>query len=342
MPRTKFSAFPSQYEHFQSPLDCQRAYEKGWMGCVPNEPAKERFRELVMQTSGYRSFADAAHDNAFAGSGKGKLVLAFRTVQELFPDAYPGEAQQTGCCVSMGTRNALLITFACQYFAKRGQGLPEVPDVGEHTGVFSNAPIYWFRGYGGDGWDCPTAATVAVKHVGLVPCRDYGGGVDLSHCNAHNDHMYGSQRPPDSLIDKFGDHRASSAAEINNFEELADALANGFGVNSCGGEGFSGKRDDNGVMNRAGSWSHSMGYGGTDDREIVHKTYGDSLVAIEQSWGQWGSGPRKILGTDMEIPEGWFWARWKDVQRRYMVAFSGTKSWKPAPLGDWGAHAAYN
>jgi hypothetical protein len=340
--KAKFTAFPAQYEHFQSPEDCHRAYDKGWMGCIPNEAAKEKFRDLVRETSGYKSFADAAHDHGFAGSGKGKLVLAFRAVEALFPGAYPGEAQQTGCCVSMGTRNALLLTFACQYFAQRAQGLPQIPEAGIHTGAFSNAPIYWFRGSNGDGWDCATAAMVACKYVGLVPCKDWGDGVDLTHCNAHNDHMYGGQRPPHELIDKFGDHRAQSAAEINSFEELSDALANGFGVNTCGGEGFSGHRDENGVMNRAGAWSHSMGFGATDDRAIVHKLYNDSLVAVEQSWGMWGSGPRKIVGTDMELPNGWFWARWKDVQHRWMGAFSGTKTWKPNPLGDWGTKAAYN
>ncbi len=344
-PVPKFQKWPSQHPAFESPGDIQRAYDSGWQGCIPNPKAKERFRDVVRETSGYQSFADAAHDNRFAGSGKGKLVLGFRAVEAIWKYAYPGGAQQCGCCVSMSTRNALLMTFACQHFSNKSRephGLPEVPDDGQRNCVFSNAPIYWFRGSNGDGWDCPTAAAVACKYVGLVPCRDWGDGVDLTHCTRDNDHMYGAQRPPHELIEKFGDHRAASAAEITSLEELADALANGFGVSTCGGEGFSGHRNEDGLMERSGSWSHAMHENGIDWRDSTIAKYKEPLILYEQSWGMWGSGPREIRGTDMEIPNGFFWVRWSAVKNRWRCCFSGTKSWKPSPLEDYGGTEAYN
>ena len=49
----KFTAFPEQYTHFQSPSDCQAAYERGWQGCIPNPEAVERFKSFCRDTSGY-------------------------------------------------------------------------------------------------------------------------------------------------------------------------------------------------------------------------------------------------------------------------------------------------
>jgi hypothetical protein len=70
-----------------------------------------------------------------------------------------------------------------------------------------------------------------------------------------------------------------------------------------------------------------MAYTGVDDRDEVKAKYGGPLVLIQNSWGEFNSGPRRIMGTNIDIPIGSFWARWSDISRRYMCAFSSVAGW---------------
>jgi hypothetical protein len=74
---------------------------------------------------------------------------------------------------------------------------------------------------------------------------------------------------------------------------------------------------------------------GADDRKEIHQKYGGPLVLLLNSWGRFNAGPRKVLGTDIEIPEGSFWARWKDVARREYIAYSGVNGWPARTLPDF-------
>ena len=83
----------------------------------------------------------------------------------------------------------------------------------------------------------------------------------------------------------------------------------------CSGYGFSSKRDSNGIAKRSGGWSHAMAWIACDDsREI----YNETLFLVQNSWGKWNSGPKR-LGQ----PDGSFWIREKDA--RGML--SGRGSW---------------
>ena len=105
-----------------------------------------------------------------------------------------------------------LITFGCDYLMQKlnpvggsPEGLPDVPADGEATGVFSNAVWYWFRGYNGDGWDTPEAVEVALNKCGAMVCKVYPDlGVDLTHCNAHNDHLSGASHSRQMVSDVDG------------------------------------------------------------------------------------------------------------------------------------------
>jgi len=48
-------------------------------------------------------------------------------------------------------------------------------------------------------------------------------------------------------------------------------------------------------------------------------------------------GPRRIRGTDIDIPIGSFWARWSDLKSREMIAVSGVPGWPPKKLKNFGA-----
>jgi hypothetical protein len=51
--------------------------------------------------------------------------------------------------------------------------------------------------------------------------------------------------------------------------------------------------------------------------------YKEPLALVQNSWGNWNDGSRRIFGTKLDIPIGSFWARWSDIKNREMIAVSG-------------------
>lgn len=336
-----FTAWPQQHQEL-TPRGLFDAYSKGWMGCHPRDPVEEeKLRALTMATCGFGNVSDAAHANGWADSAAGKLVASFLHVQSVWDDCLPGERQKAGSCVSHATAKACLTTFGCELVANLPdpltgllEGPPEVPAAGRKAGVVSSVAIYLFRGFAGHGWQCPIAARVVVDQGGVVIMKDYPElGLDLTHCTRE---LEDKHNVPENWAQEFHKHPIHSAAECNSFEEIRDALYNGYGVSSCGSEGFSDERNEDGVSRRQGSWAHAMAYIGADDRESTKSKYGGPLVLIQNSWEDWDHGPRRIMGTDKDIPVGSFWAKWSDVSRRYAVAFSNVKGWPPKKLPDYG------
>ena len=83
-----------------------------------------------------------------------------------------------------------------------------------------------------------------------------------------------------------------------------------------------------------------MAYIGADDRPETHRKYGGPLLLVLNSWGaRWNSGPRGVMGTSLEIPQGSFWAKWSDLARRDAYAIAGLNGWPrkalPDYLGGW-------
>jgi hypothetical protein len=98
-----------------------------------------------------------------------------------------------------------------------------------------------------------------------------------------------------------------------------------------------GERDENGVSRRTPKgWGHALAIVGVDDRPEIVAKYDGPLVLIQNSWAKWNSGPRRVYGTDFQIPEGAFWSRWKDARNRYFVAFSSVNGWPRKQLPDYG------
>ncbi len=339
-----FQQWPEQFEAL-SPEQLLAAYDNGLAGAVKDEAAEEELNARFQSTTGYGSLADAAHDNHWADSGAGKLVVPFLYAEKLWPGCLPGDRQLVGSCVSHGTAKALLITLACEIVAGKPdpvtgllEGAPEVPPAGIQTGVVHPSPIYWTRGYNGHGWSCSTAANRVVDTVGIVICKNYEDlGVDLTEVTRTHETMYGARPVPPAWKEEFGKHKVQSAAELDSFEEVRDTLFNGYGISSCGSEGYSSTRDENGVSKRSGRWAHAMAYIGADDRAETKQKYGEPLVLICNSWGVWNRGGRRVFGTTIDIPEGAFWTPWSHAKNRYAVAFSIVNGWPSRKLPDLGA-----
>jgi hypothetical protein len=338
-----YSWFPQKEsgDHAWKPDEVIRMYNAGFAGCGRDDEAKEK----LLRSVEWPHAEDACHHFGLADSGEGGLYLTFPAIEQLYPGGIPGAAQQRGDCVSHDTKNAALATMCNEIVAGkpdelsgRIEGAPKVSATGIQNGILSTEYLYWWRGYNGDGWSCGAAADVARTKGALVPRNAYPeAGIDLSEYSGRLAGKYGSQEPPDSILAIGQSHIVRTVTNIETFESLRDLIANGYGVSSCGGEGFSNQRDENGFSRRSGSWSHAMAIWGVDSRQIIVDKYGDNLCLVMNSWGRWNSGGRTILGTNIQIPEGAFWARWRDIQRRDFYALSGANGFPAQKLPDWGS-----
>ena len=330
---------------FENVYDVVAAYEGGYVGAYSNPEAAEALRDQIKAAGGIPDGAMACSTYKLEETGKGKLSLPFLEILKLYPDALPGGAQGRGDCVSWSTRNACLGTMCCEITSgipdpnsNRLEGAPEVSTAARLNGVLSTEAFYNWRRHGGDGWSCAEAAQVALNDSGLWLRKKYDEiDVDFTQYSSRNAGIYGSRTPPESWRAIGKDHRVQTITEVEEYEALRDLLANGYCVSSCGSEGFSDQRDEHGVSRRRGSWAHALAYLAVDDRPETIKLYGQPLVLVQNSWGSWNDGGRRILGTTIDIPVGSFWALWSDIKNRYMVAISGVNGWPPKKLKSYGA-----
>ncbi len=330
-------------------------YNRGFMGARYDPDAMGRFRDAMPEPDGDL----VCHKYGLADGGKDKLVIPFVHALEMFPGCWPGPGQGRGDCVSWSTRNAALLTLVCDIVSGlpdentgKPEEKPDVPEAGIKDGVLSTEAIYWYRGYDGDGWQCPDAAIIACKKGGVVLRQNYQTlGFDLTRYNAKMAGKYGRQAPPSNVEDMTNDHLIHQATDLNSFEAARDMLWSGRGVSTCGGEGLSDTRDEWGVSRRQGNWSHAMAYIGADDRPEIKQKYSEPLVLDLNSHGKFNKGSRDIYDSakmvppakrqlwidrgivnsqtgNIMIPEGSCWIRYSEMRNREMIAFAGVKGWE--------------
>lgn len=321
--------------------DIVRMYEAGYAGVWRDDNATAD----LLSAQAIPEIEDAAHLYGWADHAAKELVAPFLNVNRLFPGCWPGRAQERGDCVSHGQRNANLTAMVGDIIAglpdeKDGEieGVPDdVSPQGLKDGVLSTEATYWMRGYNGDGWSCSSSARVAQTSSGMVLRKEYPElGIDLSQYSGSLAGKYGAKEPPENIQKMAQQHLVRDVARVNSFEGLRDALAQGAGIQTCGGEGFSSSRDENGFSRRQGGWSHSFAFVGTDDRDVVVQKYGEPLVCCLNSWANWNGGGTRILGTQLDILGGMWWALWSAVKNRDIFAMSGGNGWAKKKLTFFG------
>lgn len=338
------------------------AYEQGFIGAYYDGDAHDQRVAESQATTGFTTIHDAATANGWAGSFAGQLVVPYVYVMEAYPDCWPGPPQERGDCVSKSDSNAILGTMVCDVVSglpdpRTGklESLPEVCEEGIRNGVISSEWVYWFRGSNGDGWSCDASASWRTK-TGIMLRNDYPElGVNFTVYSGDLAGRYGGNRPPQAMQDVGKQHVLWSSANCNSAEECRDALGNGHFLHTCGGEGISSERDENGVSRRSGSWSHAMSWIAWDDRPETIKIYGEPLVNNLNSWGKnWNRGPRDIRDSakyvpahkralwirygivnpvtgNLMTPEGACWIRYSEFRNRQIIAYSGIQGWAPKP-----------
>jgi hypothetical protein len=231
--------------------------------------------------------------------GKGKVSLPFKACLVLDPEFGGCENQTTGDCVSHSERNAGSIDYCTDaYF-------------GETTfkGRLATENIYGWRGHGGQGANCSRLATYVSQSGpgGFLPRDKYTDGsnsVDLSRYNSSIGHNWGRSGTPSWLNKIASKNKAMRVFSCKSIAEARSALALGFGISMCSGYGFDSTRNQDGLCEQKGGWSHAMAWIGVDDSDYAHQKYGGPLFLVQNSWGAWNNGPRKY-----EQPVGSFFIR---------------------------------
>lgn len=326
---------------FENQADIIAAYESGFAGAYRDTAATIRLAENIEDRGGYSDGASACHAAGFEGAGAGKLSLPFMAAMQLYPGVLPGGRQERGDCVSWSSRTAGTVSYCASLVygpnAARNDA-PVASPTAIANGLFSTESWWWQRGYDGDGWNCSAAADVGLKSAGLVLRQNYPDlGINLTEYSISNTSRYGRTPPPGEVRAMTSKYLLQNATVCNTWEQVRDMLANGYALSTCGGESWSHTRDDNGVCRRTPQgWAHAIAAIAADDREITRKKYGCGLVLMQNSWLEYMTGSRRILGTDLEIPLGSFWSRWDDAADRTNIAFSTGKGWTANRLPDWG------
>ncbi len=339
-----------------------KRYATGAVGCIYSKEAHEKFREKMKAAGGFADFADAAHRFGYADAYAGQLILPFIEVAELFPGCFPGPAQARGDCVSHDIRTGGVFTMAAEI--ARGapdevtgklEEAPKLSQTGIENLVFSSEYPWWMRGYAGDGWYIEAAIEAVIKNGYMLRQKYAELGIDLEEYTYENTAKYGRNAPPESILSVGRQHVVSASTDVSSAEETRDAMGNGHGIVSDGGEGFSSVRDEYGFSKRSGTWSHSYPLAGFDDREIIKKIFGEPLVLNMNNWAAWNTGNRDIyqsaslvppakkalwikLGIvnpttgNIMIPEGCWWTRWSDIKNRNIKALAGFRGWAKKPI----------
>jgi hypothetical protein len=269
------------------------AYRFGW---VPDAEAQREFQASLP----WGSFTEAIGEGPEAEGD----ALLYRCVAKCMGlEKMPARNQGSiGSCVGHGTATSADVTTAVEIVLK-----------GEAEEWF--APVAADAMYGASrqianqlgSWEGSNGswAAKAITDYGTLHMTKYGD-VDLTTYRVDQCRQFQRKGLSAELKAKAAEHKMGAAAPVRSAEEARQALVNGYGINVCSNQGFSGRRDSDGVMKAQGSWAHSMAI-------IAYlEVNGRKLFKVQNSWGaQWGSGPQ----VPDDSPDGSFNAEWSVIDR---------------------------
>ena len=302
--------------------------------------------DSIIRHGGNPNGGEIAHEWEFADAGKGKLVTMWEHVMRTWPNCWPGPPQEWGDCVSLGVTRAALMSWTCELLDGKPdevsgivEGKPDLTKEAIENCVVSCEATFWWRGRSGDGWSCSSAAQAITTDSGVWLRQPYPEfKFDLTKYSLKNSQLFGARPPSDPIRDAGREHLVRTATFLKGREQIRDFLYAGYGVFFCSGLSWSDKRDENGFSpTTRGGWAHSQAACGWDDRPEIIKIYGEPLCCIINSWSKWNSGPRKVLGTSLEIPHGAYWVKASDMDRCQCIALSSVAGWPARKLKSYGA-----
>jgi hypothetical protein len=319
------------------------AYNNGLAGVRLDPRADEMLVDLVMRSGGDPDGGRVAYNWGLEGAGKDKLSLLYPYIEQCYPGSLPGPSQLTGDCVAACAARVLLASMCCEVVLGRPdeetgmiEEAPEVSEVARKNVPIAQESLWMWRGYSEDGWVCSEAARVAMEK-GFLLRQDYPSlGFDLTRYTSQSIKIGGARTPGAAVLAECKKHRARTVTVIDDYMAVGDFIASGFAVATCSALGFASTRNEDGVSDQRGTWQHSQGLYGWDARPVTIKKYGEPLVLWGNQWGAWNTGPRRILGTDLDIPEGFFWNKASNLRKCRLIAYSSILGWPRKKLPDYG------
>jgi hypothetical protein len=295
------------------------AYELGYAPFVPSVPPVPVWEAGMGPESGsygwvndpdaVKAVASKLRFKVFGDTPAGKVgdplpdhVYLWEIYRKADPRGPPIKNQgQVGSCVSFGTNQAILRTMAVAIALGQPFELKDIAEEVTYAGSRVEVGGGKIRGDGSVGaW-----AAQFVQRWGVVS-REVHGQYDLTHYDASRCRSWGSKGVPSDLEAVAREHPVKEFTQVQDWTNAKKALASGYGIAVCSGQGFSMQRDSRGVARAQGSWGHCMCLDG------YHVEGGKEYGHIQNSWG-----PDAHTG-----PVGWgapdtggFWAESAVVDR---------------------------
>jgi len=281
--------------------------------------------KAIQETLKFKVFSDTP-----AGESNDPLpesVYLWQSYAKLFARGPPSKNQlDVGSCVSFGTNNAIERTLATQIVIAKGSKDEFKHIVEEVTYGGSRVEVGGGR-IRGDGSVGAWAAQF-VQKWGIVERKVYGQ-YDLTTYNTATCRKFGQSGVPPEIEQIARERPVKDITLVKTWDSAKKALASGYGIAICSGQGFSMQRDANGICRPSGSWAHCMALDGYT--KINGKEYGH----IVNSWGPDAhTGP---VGPGDPPPCG-FYADSATITRMLSEgdswAFSAVSGWPKREL-DW-------
>lgn len=216
----------------------------------------------------------------------------------------PRNQGRVGSCVGFGTARAIEYTMLSEIAA----GEPETFEALASEVIYAGARVeVGGRKIRGDGAIGAHAATF-VRDWGVLARAKYGD-IDLDSYSEARARQWGDQGVPDQLETIARNHPVTQVTRVLNWSDAKKAMASGHAISVCSTQGFSMKRDSNGIAAATTTWAHCMCLCGYDQHGQ------DEIGRIDNSWGPDAhTGP---VGAGNPGPEG-FWA-YADVIDRMLA-----------------------
>jgi hypothetical protein len=223
----------------------------------------------------------------------GTRMMLWEVGRKIIGKDTPNYAQEIGDCVSFGAKNAINYV---QYFpmanGERKTFKEVYPPYLYGTGRVFIGKRQLGRGDGSLGvWQAK-----AVMEYGTIP-------VDTPNCPSYSGRVakdWGYNGPPDSLVQVGKTYIVKSAALVQTWEDVIQAVTNGYPVTIASNIGFDMSPRSDGFNHHSTSWAHQMciiGVDAGDDKVPAH-------ACIINSWGEDAHGTIKDFRTGENWPAG--------------------------------------
>ncbi len=235
------------------------------------------------------------------GYGKNATVLLWTAEEKLWNQTLPAESQNRGTCVSRGTKTA------CQDSLNWAISTGELlggPTLVAYEPIYGGARIQIGRGSLGrsDGAIGAYAAQY-VHDYGLVQ-RGVYGTIDLSRSHEDLAVIWGNpgHGVPASIVSESSAYKVKACFRCQTADDIADAIAAGYGVAFCSNVIWGSVRDGDGMCRPSGSGGHCEAV-----RGVFVDWKGRRCFVRQQSWGEHPNGPpyvRLMGGRLVKLPQG--------------------------------------